>query len=413
MRRKGARKPTPRAASCEGMFPHIWGSARTRRLTKKDRLSQRCAAKPVKRIPSRRVRWCSPSLTIPHNFNKIAVRYMVPISPDMNRYMPEATSPSPQGPLEQGEDTLVFVGPTGRLGERVVLNGIDGELPVLFAQLDEPLDQAHGVVELNVGIHHAVTDEECALQPVGEENGGRAPVSFRVALWQVQDFGSVAVVVERPIGNRPQGRAGGEGVALGEHGHQGEKAAVTATPKADFRRVGAVAGHQVMGGVGEIVEVLAAHMPVDRGSPVAPIAGRAAVIDIDDDEAALHQQVIEQVLAVIVGAPPAVHVLQVPGAVDKHHAGSALAKVGGLEQARRHLDSVARGECDNWHIEPRVGGEIGRGECLSHVSFVTHILLLSKLLDIILDVLLDLLIILLASTNVSSSSIKIIRSVFR
>ena len=51
--------------------------------------------------PPRRVRWCTHSLPKHRDFNKIAIRYRVPISTVMNRYMPEATAPSAQRRLQQ------------------------------------------------------------------------------------------------------------------------------------------------------------------------------------------------------------------------------------------------------------------------------------------------------------------------
>ena len=44
--------------------------------------------------------------------------------------------------LEQLQNALVLVGPTGRFHERVVLHRVHGHLPVLLAQLDESLRQA-------------------------------------------------------------------------------------------------------------------------------------------------------------------------------------------------------------------------------------------------------------------------------
>jgi len=50
--------------------------------------------------------------------------------------LPRLRVPRVQVLLEEAEDTLVLVGPGGRLGEPVVLHRVDGYLPVVLAQFD-------------------------------------------------------------------------------------------------------------------------------------------------------------------------------------------------------------------------------------------------------------------------------------
>src|SRR5215204_4418445 len=88
----------------------------------------------------------------------------------------------PQVLLEESEDALVLVGPTVGAFEGVVFDRVGGELPVLFAQLDESFGQADGVLEVDVHVDHAVADEERALQPRGEVDGRTAAVRLGVVL---------------------------------------------------------------------------------------------------------------------------------------------------------------------------------------------------------------------------------------
>ena len=67
-----------------------------------------------------------------------------------------------------------------------------------------------------------------------------------------------------------------------------------------------------------VVQVLAAHVPVNGRPPVAPVAGAGAVVDIEHHVAPGGEQVVEHVLAVV-GGPVLVGVLQVAGAVHEHH----------------------------------------------------------------------------------------------
>ena len=77
---------------------------------------------------------------------------------------------------------------------------------------------------------------------------------------------------------------------------------------------------EVLRAVDDVLEILAAHVPVDRGAPVAAVAGAGAVVDVEHDVAARGEQVVEHVLAVV-GRPVLVRVLQVAGAMDEDHAG--------------------------------------------------------------------------------------------
>ena len=95
------------------------------------------------------------------------------------------------------------------------------------------------------------------------------------------------MVVVRPVGDGAQGGAGGEDVGRGEEGHERDEAAVAAAVDADAFGVDAVLGDEPLRGIDVVVEIDAAHVPVDGGAPVAAIAGRGAVVDVEDQIAAL------------------------------------------------------------------------------------------------------------------------------
>src|SRR6266496_717263 len=56
--------------------------------------------------------------------------------------------------VEHLQDPPVLVRPAVVAPESVRLHGIHCDLPVLLPQLDEPLDQACGVLEVHVVVHH-------------------------------------------------------------------------------------------------------------------------------------------------------------------------------------------------------------------------------------------------------------------
>src|SRR5215469_477789 len=70
--------------------------------------------------------------------------------------------------LEQPQNPLVLVGPTGGLDKPMVLHRVDRQVPVRLAELNESLHQPHGIGEFHVRIHHAVADEQRSLQALRE-----------------------------------------------------------------------------------------------------------------------------------------------------------------------------------------------------------------------------------------------------
>src|SRR5439155_11462235 len=78
---------------------------------------------------------------------------------------------SSQRLLEEPQDPPVLVGPAVAAGEAVSLCGVHRHLPVLLLQLDQPLHQAGGVLEIHVVVYHTVTDEQSPPEPLGEIDG--------------------------------------------------------------------------------------------------------------------------------------------------------------------------------------------------------------------------------------------------
>src|SRR5205823_9056649 len=106
--------------------------------------------------------------------------------------------------VEQFQNAPVLVGPTVGALEGVVFYGVGRDLPVLFPQFDQALDEAHRVLEVDVRVHHAVADEERALEAAGEVEGRALAVGYGVVLRVVEDVRGVRVVVVRPVGDGPE-----------------------------------------------------------------------------------------------------------------------------------------------------------------------------------------------------------------
>ncbi len=129
-----------------------------------------------------------------------------------------------------------------------------------------------------------------------------------------------------------------------------------------------------------------AHVAVDRRAPVAAVAFAGAVVQIQHDVAALHQQVVEHLLAEV-GRVAMVDVLQVTGAMHEHHDRIALAGFHHLRAVvlaphlagavlRRHLhdfrlDPLARLECRRARVRQchrRAAGRVDHRQLGGHVG---------------------------------------------
>jgi hypothetical protein len=110
----------------------------------------------------------------------------------------------------------------------VVLHRVHGHLPALLPELDAPLRQLHHVLELHVGVHHAMRDQQRILEPFREADRRRPPVTLLVVLREVEDPPGVAVVVVRPVGDGAERGTGADVLRRVEQRHQRDEAAVAA-----------------------------------------------------------------------------------------------------------------------------------------------------------------------------------------
>src|SRR3546814_11350866 len=69
-----------------------------------------------------------------------------------------------------------------------------------------------------------------------------------------------------------------------------------------------------------VLQLRVAHLPVDRGAPVAAVALAGAVVEVEHEVAVLHQKVVEHLLAEVVGVARA-DVLQVAGRSEERRVG--------------------------------------------------------------------------------------------
>jgi hypothetical protein len=239
----------------------------------------------------------------------------------------------------------------------VILDRENADRPVLFAQFDQPLDQPDRILEQHVRVNHPMQDQQRPLQAFGEINRRALAVGLRIVLRFVQDVRGVVVVVMRPVGHRPQRRTGRECVGRREHRHQRDEATIAAAVDTDALRVDLLNVGQIFRAVHDIIQIFAAHVTVNRGSPIAAIARAGTVVGIEHDIPVGRQQVVEHVFTEVAG-PVLVRVLGVTRAVDEHHRrriGIALrASHFRGEQPRVDLDAIARFVSNQLRIDPLV-----------------------------------------------------------
>ena len=124
-----------------------------------------------------------------------------------------------------------------------------------------------------------------------------------------------------------------------------------------------------------VVQVFAAHKPVDRRAPVAPVAAACAVVNVEHRVAVVGQIIVKHKLPGV-AAPPFVDVLEVTGAVYKNHCRAAFFGFFWAVQTGRHFHAVAGREPHNLGVAPFVAVEFGGGGFgqLAHGSagFVFH-----------------------------------------
>ena len=89
--------------------------------------------------------------------------------------------------LEQFKNPFVFIGPTRRLDKSVVFDRINCQFPILFPQFNQSLHQPHRILEMDVDVHHPVTDQKGAFQSLCKINRRAAFVAFGIPLRQIED----------------------------------------------------------------------------------------------------------------------------------------------------------------------------------------------------------------------------------
>ena len=190
-----------------------------------------------------------------------------------------------------------------------------------------------------------MANQQRPLSAPRKVNRRRSPVRFRVLLRRIQYVGGVRVIVVRPIGHGPQRRARREHIRLCEHRHQRDEAAIAAAVHADPSSGRRRAAPPSTCRVHFVVQILAAHVLVDRRAPVPPISRRSRGNRRRSPGPALHQQVVKHVLAGIVVHH--VHILQIPRAMHEDHRRPALLEFRRLVQPRPQHRPITRLVRDN------------------------------------------------------------------
>ncbi len=159
----------------------------------------------------------------------------------------------------------------------------------------------------------------------------------------------------RPVGNGTECRARAEPFGLGKEGHKRDEAAIAPAVDPDPLGIYSELGLQVARSVDVILQVAAAHVAVDRRTPVAPVTGRATVVDVQNDVALARQQVVEHVLPRI-ARPPLMDVMQVAGAMNENHSRAIRLSpdVGRTVDPGRHADAVRGGNANDLRFDPVV-----------------------------------------------------------
>src|SRR3989339_1645629 len=66
--------------------------------------------------------------------------------------------------VEELQYPFILIHPAGRFDEPMVLQGIRRKFPVFLLQLNQPLCQPHGVLEMHIDVDHPVADQQRSLE---------------------------------------------------------------------------------------------------------------------------------------------------------------------------------------------------------------------------------------------------------
>src|SRR5205814_9496741 len=104
-----------------------------------------------------------------------------------------------------------------------------------------------------------------------------------VCVWRIQYLRRVLMVVVRPVGHAAQPRARAEPLWFGEQRHQRHEPAVAAAVDPDALGGNSELLLQIPSAVDFVLKIATAHVSIDRGSPVASIPRRLAIVDVEND----------------------------------------------------------------------------------------------------------------------------------
>src|SRR5688500_11398034 len=203
----------------------------------------------------------------------------------------------------------------------MVLDRIDGELPVCLSELDQPLREPNDILKENVRVDHAVQDHERILQAFREVNRRRPAVCNGVSLRNVEDVRRVSLVVVRPVGHAPESSSCAEMLRLGKEGEERDETAVAAAVETDALGVNLELRLEILRRVDVILQVAPTHESINRCAPVAAIASRGSIVEIEYRVAFRREELVEHVLAGVL-RPEVPDVVKVAGAVDENDGGT-------------------------------------------------------------------------------------------
>jgi hypothetical protein len=90
--------------------------------------------------------------------------------------------------FEQFEDAPVLIHPARRFFEAVIFNRKHSKLPILLFQFNEPLNETHGILEMNVLVNDSVANQKCTPETIGEVDRRALTVCQRVLLRNVENL---------------------------------------------------------------------------------------------------------------------------------------------------------------------------------------------------------------------------------
>ncbi len=125
----------------------------------------------------------------------------------------------------------------------------------------------------------------------------------------------------RPVGHAANGCARAEILRLREQRELGDETTIASAVKPNALRADVEFFRQVFRCIDLVLKIAPAHVAIDGRSPVAAVAFRRAVVEIENDIALRREVLIEHVLARVL-RPEIADVVQVTCTVDEDHRGA-------------------------------------------------------------------------------------------